>query len=519
MSGSEGEERKEGKMNELKDGVIENEREQESVVMDTSAGNPSNLLDLLSADATKQLWEKLVLCHEIAVDENFCLSPRNILTGRDDMEHDVLNNTFWEIFEGELVKEPPVYICALYLLDVTKKVLLSFLMTEGCHDAASRPIASQIHRELDPDWLALQATNGALDLLSVGKVIIMTMASLCAPVRDKEVKELTTISQPLPLLRGICGVLSLMKADLNNFFIDIVRPHLQIDGSYEQDKLLALLASQNAELPATLAWLLVARSSLSPSGFPESSGAQEAADKSPGSSKGAEGCILRPNIVLAEAFLLLLKWSNRDMKLPETLILDVKRISALRAEVRRLSLMAAIFLVVAGDSGRCSNEGSGKPEVHLGEPERRESAAPLLPSLLSLVEQSLKTVGTSSCKEAECIEKAVEGVLALLNERRLSQSCPALPHTLAASLRGQIIDLSCPTNPVTALVESRLLGYIRTPLLTSPPRRLPPLPPALNSIASALPPLLSRFLRLCDHNRRVCGQQYARLLTQILTLP
>uniref|UniRef100_A0A8C4X0K9 Uncharacterized protein n=1 Tax=Eptatretus burgeri TaxID=7764 RepID=A0A8C4X0K9_EPTBU len=309
-----------------------------------------------------------------------------------------------------------------------------------------------------------------------------------------------------------------MKADLSNFFINLVRPYLQTDGSYEQEKLFPLLDSQNADLPATLAWLLAARSLLSPCGSPESSGEQETA-KSAGSSEGAGGHILSPNAVLAEAFLLLLKWSNKDMELPETLILDAKRISALRAEVRRLSLIAAILLIVAGDLKRWGNEGSRKPEVHPGEPESEESAVSLLPSLRSLVEQSLETVGTSSCKEAECLEKAVEGVLTLLNESRLSQPYPALPQTLATSLRGQIIDLSCPTNPVTTLVESRLLGYIRIPLLTSPPRRPPPLPPALNSIASTLPALLCRFLHLCDHNRRVFGQQYARLLAPILTFP
>uniref|UniRef100_A0A8C4QSS9 Uncharacterized protein n=1 Tax=Eptatretus burgeri TaxID=7764 RepID=A0A8C4QSS9_EPTBU len=199
--GVRGEERKGRKTNNLKDGSIESKQEQESVVIATSAGNSPNLLDLIAADANKQPWEKLILCHEIAVDENFCFSPRNILTGIEEVEHDVLNNTFWKILEGELEREPPVYICVLYLLDVTKKVLLSFLSTEGRRDAASRPIASQIHRELDPDWLAVQARNGALDLLSVCKVIIMTMAALCAPIRDKEVEELTTISQPLPLLR------------------------------------------------------------------------------------------------------------------------------------------------------------------------------------------------------------------------------------------------------------------------------------------------------------------------------
>lgn len=62
-------------------------------------------------------------------------------------------------------------------------------------------LRSQLNEVLDMDLIQQEVDHGALDLHRLAGYVISTMASLCAPVRDPEVRALRELRDPVELLR------------------------------------------------------------------------------------------------------------------------------------------------------------------------------------------------------------------------------------------------------------------------------------------------------------------------------
>lgn len=62
-------------------------------------------------------------------------------------------------------------------------------------------LRAEIDEVLDMQLIRQQVDHGALDLHRLAGYIINTMASLCAPVRDPQVRALRNLKEPVELLR------------------------------------------------------------------------------------------------------------------------------------------------------------------------------------------------------------------------------------------------------------------------------------------------------------------------------
>lgn len=62
-------------------------------------------------------------------------------------------------------------------------------------------LRNQITEVLDLDLIKQEAENGALDISKLAEFIIGMMGTLCAPVRDEEVKRLQDVKEIVPLFR------------------------------------------------------------------------------------------------------------------------------------------------------------------------------------------------------------------------------------------------------------------------------------------------------------------------------
>lgn len=62
-------------------------------------------------------------------------------------------------------------------------------------------LRSQLDEVLDMGLIRQEVDHGALDLHRLARYIINTMAALCAPVRDPEVRALRDHKDPAKLLR------------------------------------------------------------------------------------------------------------------------------------------------------------------------------------------------------------------------------------------------------------------------------------------------------------------------------
>ncbi|KAG7251277.1 hypothetical protein CRUP_036885, partial [Coryphaenoides rupestris] len=108
-------------------------------------------------------------------------------------------------------------------------------------------LRSQVDQVLDPALLRQEAEHGALDLQGLAAFVTSTMAALCAPARDPEIRALRRLSDPVDLFREVLRVLELMKKDMVNFTLSSLRPHLlQQAVHYERTKFQQLLDQQPA---------------------------------------------------------------------------------------------------------------------------------------------------------------------------------------------------------------------------------------------------------------------------------
>lgn len=179
----------------------------------------------------------LSLAHEIVVNRDFCFKPNGPPT--DSLEGrvtQIIHRAFWDCLQQQLSSEPPDYSHAMILLEEVKMLLGSLLLPGHVR------LRAELDEVLDMDLIKQEVSQGALDLNRLAGYVINTMGSLCAPVRDPEVRALRQLQEPAELFRGIFRVLGLMKIDMVNFTVQSLRPHLMQQAmQYERAKFQQLL--------------------------------------------------------------------------------------------------------------------------------------------------------------------------------------------------------------------------------------------------------------------------------------
>lgn len=278
----------------------------------------------------------LSLAHEIVVNRDFCFKPKSPPT--DSLEGrvtEIVHRAFWDSLQEQLHSDPPNYSHAVLLLQEVKTMLQSLLLPGHVR------LRAQMDEVLDMELIQQEVDHGALDLHRLAGYIIDTMASLCAPVRDREVGALRELKEPVELLREIFRILGLMKSDMVNFTIQSLRPHLlQQAVQYERAKFQQILDKQPASLDNTTAWLQAAAS--------EEASAIRAQSGSPGPDSPAP---VSATAVLNRAYMRLLRWDPQDQKYPETALMDRARLEALGQRLQLLVLEASVLLLTNAQCG------------------------------------------------------------------------------------------------------------------------------------------------------------------------
>ncbi|XP_024127035.1 T-complex protein 11-like protein 1 [Oryzias melastigma] len=420
----------------------------------------------------------LSLAHEIVVNGDFCFVPRspptNSLEGR---VKEIVHLAFWDSLQEELNRDPPNYNHAVILLEEVKSMLGSLLLPGHIR------LRAQLDEVLDMELIRQQVEHNALDLHRLAEFIIHTMASLCAPVRDPEVRALQDLKGPVELLRGIFHVLGLMKTDMVNFTIRSLRPHLMQQAvQYERAKFQQILDKHPASLENTTAWLQAAASEESP-----------ATD-----SRGP----LSPTAVLNRAYTLLLRWDPQDQKYPETVLMDRARLDLLSQQLQLLVLEASVLLLT------CT---------------LFQGSVPFPQGFVGKLRQSVTALLEGSHTREADLKKALLGVgekvLQQVTEAVSAQGAGALPLESQDLLRGQISDLWRDNNPVRTLIGERVQGFLLGVLRGGPAKRSPELSFPLGLLSAELAELGTAFGRIIHFNRAVFGPFYAPILRKLLLLP
>jgi hypothetical protein len=118
-------------------------------------------------------------------------------------------------------------------------------------------IKENIREVLDLDLIKQQAEKGVLDFHHYAQYIITIMSKICAPVRDDKIKELSQQVDVIETFKGVMELLQLMRLDLANYTITMMRPSIVAASiEYEKKKFAEFLKINSNGLQNTEKWLL-----------------------------------------------------------------------------------------------------------------------------------------------------------------------------------------------------------------------------------------------------------------------
>ncbi|KAH0618816.1 hypothetical protein JD844_018303 [Phrynosoma platyrhinos] len=507
--------------------------------------SPPQFFSMAELMETANEVSKMTIAHEIVINQDFKLQevnfPPNSLEKR---VKETLHKAFWDNLREQLSKMPPDYSHAVKLLQEIKEILLSLLLPRQTR------LQSQIEEALDMELIKQEAEHGALDIANLTTYILGTMAMLCAPVRDEEIQRLRVMTDPVHLLRWaplawtkvwtlfdkfngqkvatptiemrqilvagngvdamtvdfisaasdreIFRVLDLMKMDMVNFTIRILRPHLQEHSvQYERKKFQELLSKLPAGLVFTTEWLRKAAAEVSSDVQLSSSTSKTNGSPVPASPQAAGEVLFihSPTAVLNQAYMDLLRWDS-GKEYPETMMMDQARLHALQMEVNRLAIIAAVLLVSNStcDSGVFGSAGCGDRL-------KRITKALLEGDPGARLEDSLLDISNQIHQE--------------VNRTLLQSGHPILTADKASLLKGQLRSLADKDNAVRILIEQRIETFLRH-CLSHGGKNCTSLPQGLAPIQEELLEVGQRFSSLINYNRQVFGPYYSGILRKLL---
>ncbi|XP_055467738.1 T-complex protein 11-like protein 1 isoform X3 [Psammomys obesus] len=302
--------------------------------------SPSRLVTVEELLETAKGVTNMALAHEIVVNGDFRINAVELAEGSlEKRVKEIVHKAFWDCLSVQLSEDPPTYDHAIKLVGEIKETLLSFLLPGHTR------LRNQITEVLDLELIKQEAENGALDISKLAEFIIGMMGTLCAPVRDEEVKKLKDIKEIVPLFRAIFSVLDLMKVDMANFAITSIRPRLmQQSVEYERKKFQEVLEKQPDSLDFVTQWLEEASNDLL------TQKCKHALPAGGGAAGSGDAPVLTSVSVQNYAYLKLLKWDHFRRPFPETILMDQSRFQELQLQLEQLAVLGAVLLVTFGSA-------------------------------------------------------------------------------------------------------------------------------------------------------------------------
>eukprot|EP00092_Neocalanus_flemingeri_P051595 GFUD01060078.1.p1 GENE.GFUD01060078.1~~GFUD01060078.1.p1 ORF type:complete len:524 (+),score=140.01 GFUD01060078.1:207-1778(+) len=434
-----------------------------------NAGGSSSsmsLSELMDASKGMKGLTNMALAHEIAVDKNFSLTKIQPENEIEKQIKEIMQKAFWDLLKEQLESEPPVYTQAMTLFTEIKAMLYSILLPQ--HEK----LKEKIEGILDIEVIQQQIDAEVLEFDKYAGYILGLMGILCAPVRDDQIAALKQMTEIVPLFKGIMETLEMMKLDMANFTIQTVRGTIEKESKdYERKKFQEFLDTQDDGLGTTREWLIR-----------HAPTQDEIDDPKYKKLLGAR--------ILNEAYMEILEWDDYH-NLPETLVMDAKRIYALRDKVERASVSTAVILlsfsnlnafIIPMDSQRVKETVKQHADILLQD---FFEDADLLKILPSVAAQVVKDV----------------------NDYLTEKNRPVLGDELVKNLTEQLESLEDPNQRIRDLLQKRIVDFCKQ-LISSTNKSVPQLPPGLTICKNDLGAIAGQFLKLVNYNKEVFGEFY-----------
>lgn len=432
----------------------------------TEGGNNKSMTLSELMDASKGLTN-MALAHEIAVDKDFSLQKIQPASEVEKQVKEVMQRAFWDLLSEQLTDDPPKFTQALALLQEIKTMLFSILLPQ--HEK----LKEKIDGVLDLEVIQQQIDNNCLNFAEYAAFVLNVMGMLCAPVRDDQLAVLKAMDEAdiVGLFKGIMDLLEQMKLDMANFTIQQVRPVIVSQSvDYEKTKFKEFLDKQEDGLSNTRSWLL-----------------RHAPTEEEGET--ARYHKLLGQRVLNEGFTELLEW-DEYYQLPETLVMDQKRIYALRDKVERVSVSTAVILlsftqlnsvIIPVDSQKVKETIKSHVDILLEDFFEDSDLLRILPAV------------------AAQVVKDVNDYLVEKKREKLSEQ-------LVKGLTEQIETLEDPNQKIRDLLQKRIVDFNKQ--IVSGTMKNVQVPPGLTICKSDLGEIAGQFVRLVNYNKNVFGEFY-----------
>ncbi|XP_046970835.1 T-complex protein 11-like protein 1 [Vanessa cardui] len=438
-----------------------------------TGASPPNFVTLEDIMKAAHGMQNMALAHEIAVDQDFKLEPFEPPDNSyQKLVKETMHKAYFDILREQLDSDPPEHKQALVLLEDVKQGLFSILLPRHTR------IKEMIEEVLDTEFIKQQAENNSLDFQKYASFVIDLMAKLAAPARDEMIQNITTLTNTVDIFRAILETLEVLKLDLANTLIAMIRPHVQQESvQYERAKFDEMLKLAEDGLQHTKEWLL------------------RHIDKS-----GLSLPVTDPNIIrnvtaqtLAKAYLELLEWDETH-NYPETVTLDKPRFTDLGVQVYRLVCVASLLLV----SPSCGGDSQEKHKQSL-----KEKLFIILDTTSNDIE--LKAVLPSIAEEVILV---TEQLLENLGQDPLTSDMKEL-------IRTQILSLRDPEHRVRQIVHQRIMEFLKVILVCAGGSRQ--IPVGLSAFTKELTSVSGTLLRCVMHNKAVFTKHYLEIIEEELS--
>uniref|UniRef100_A0A0K8TRG9 Putative sok1 kinase belonging to the ste20/sps1/gc kinase family n=1 Tax=Tabanus bromius TaxID=304241 RepID=A0A0K8TRG9_TABBR len=430
-------------------------------VLPSTDGSPPKVLTIDEVvDVVKNI-QNMTLVHEIAMNPEFKLQPyeppENSLERRI---RDIMHKAFWDVLRGQLNQDPPCYDHALQLLQDIKECFPQIIPVNN------RRLLDYINEVLDTTVVRQQAEEGVLNFRSYADFVISIMAKTCAPVRDDEIKKLSTIEDVVDTFRGILETMKVMKLDMANCLLEFARNDLLANSvEYEKKKFKEHLEYYKFGFPTTEDWL------------------------KRNQTHDINGVPCSPNETIYNAYMELLDW-NDEKEYPEILSLDAERIKKLSQRAKRLCACASVMAI-----------SSGAAIIS----QRTENRA----ALAQQVEILFQGV-TNESELKEALENVALQVITFINNHMDEENHSCLDETSEKAFKSHILQLANKDSPVRKLMWKRLQIYFRLFLTKKGEIEIPP---GYTDFKEELENFATAMKRVATYNFSVFGEYYIEVLT------
>ncbi|XP_045453624.1 T-complex protein 11-like protein 1 [Melitaea cinxia] len=438
-----------------------------------TGASPPNFVTLEEIMKAAHGMHNMALAHEIAVDQDFKLEPFEPPDNSyQKLVKETMHRAYFDILREQLNSDPPEYKQALVLLEDVKQGLFSILLPRHTR------IKDMIEEVLDTEFIKQQAENNSLDFQKYATFVIDLMAKLAAPARDEMIQNITKLTDTVDIFRSILETLEVLKLDLANTLIAMIRPHVQQESvQYERAKFDEMLKLAEDGLQYTREWLL------------------RNLDKTDLSLPVTDQNIIR-NVTaqtLAKAYLELLEW-DESKNYPETVSLDKPRFTELGTQVYRLICVASLLLI----SPSCGGDSQAQHKQKL-----KEKLFIILDTATNDIE--LKAILPSIAEEVILV---TEQLLESLGQDPLTSDTKEL-------IRTQILSLRDPDHRVRQIVRQRILEFLKIILVCAGGSRQ--IPVGLSVFTKELTSVSGTLLRYVMHNKAVFTKHYLDIIEEELS--